>query len=136
MQAAFQASEQQSHMANKYNCSKCPAYCCSYARIIATEADIRRLAKHHDMTFDQARDHFTKKGEGPTERIMRHKEDPHFKTICKFLDSETRQCTIYESRPRICREFPGDTRCGYYDFLKFERDAQEDPIWIATTDGS
>lgn len=123
-------------MANRYNCSKCPAYCCSYARIIATEADVRRLARHHEMTVEEAREHFTKKGEGPTERIMRHKEDPHFKTICKFLDSETRQCTIYDSRPRICRDFPGDTRCGYYDFLKFEREAQDDPNWIATTDGS
>ncbi len=39
----------------------------------------------------------------------------------------------YESRPDVCREFPGPGRCGYYDFLSFERNAQEDPDFISTT---
>jgi hypothetical protein len=51
-----------------------------------------------------------------------------------FLDQETRACTIYEGRPKICREFPTQARCGYYEFLKFERDNQDDPNWVATTD--
>ena len=29
---------------------------------------------------------------------------------------------------------PGDGRCGYYDFLAFERRTQDDPEFIATTD--
>src|SRR5256885_8235859 len=30
-----------------YNCSKCPAYCCSiYERVQVTKRDIRRLANH------------------------------------------------------------------------------------------
>ena len=41
--------------------------------------------------------------------------------------------TIYTARPRICREFPGAVKCGYYEFLKFEREAQEDPELVATT---
>jgi len=120
-------------MARRYDCSKCPAYCCSYARIIVTDEDIKRLAKYHGITKKEARKRFTKKGEEPGERILRHQIDEHFTTICRFLDPETRNCTIYEARPEICREFPGAGRCGYYDFLTFERRAQEDPDWVATT---
>ena len=31
---------------NRYSCSKCPAYCCSYPEIEVTTRDIERLAKH------------------------------------------------------------------------------------------
>ena len=41
--------------------------------------------------------------------------------------------TVYEARPAICRDFPGGRRCGYYDFLKFERHHQDDPDFIALT---
>ena len=51
-----------------------------------------------------------------------------------FLDKETRNCTIYEGRPKICREFPTQKRCGYYEFLIWEREVQDDPDWVATTD--
>jgi hypothetical protein len=121
-------------MVKLYNCDRCPAYCCSYPRIIVTEADIKRLARHHGVSAATARKRFTKKGQEPDERVLRHQADEHFKTICRFLDLKTRKCTIYEARPRICRDFPGEGRCGYYDFLAFERRAQEDPDWIATTD--
>ena len=121
-------------MVKLYNCDKCPAYCCSYPRIIVTETDIKRLARHHGLSVAAARKRFTKKGQEPNELILRHKADEHYKSICRFLDSETRKCTIYHARPRICREFPGEGRCGYYDFLLFERRAQEDPEWVATTD--
>ena len=66
-------------------------------------------------------------------RIMRRKKDEHFGKICKFFDTDKRRCTIYEGRPAICREYPGKTNCGYYDFLKFERTAQNDPDWVSTT---
>jgi len=120
-------------MAAKYDCSKCPAYCCSYARIIVDDADIQRLADHFEVDVKEARKRFTKKGEEKGERILRHQADEHYTTICRFIDPETRNCTIYEARPEICREFPGKGRCGYYDFLTFERTAQEDPDWVATT---
>jgi len=121
-------------MANRYNCNKCPAYCCSYAQIVITKTDIKRLAKHFSISTDAAQKKFTKKGETKGERILRHQFDPYFTTICRFLDTDTRNCTIYKARPEICREFPGKRTCGYYDFLTFERLTQEDPDWIATTD--
>jgi hypothetical protein len=100
--------------------------------------DISRLAKHFKLTDAQATKRFTRKGskeEGADKRpqVLRHQEDEHFGSICWFFDTEKRRCTIYEARPGICREYPGRKRCGYYEFLKFERDAQEDPDYIAIT---
>lgn len=116
-----------------YDCLKCPAYCCSYEHIPTTKDDIKRLAKHFGLKAEDARKKFTKKGDDESPRVLRHKADEHFGTICRFLDSETRGCTIYEARPEICRDFPSQKRCGYYDFLSFERETQEDEEWIATT---
>lgn len=113
-----------------YNCDKCPAYCCSYPRIQTTHRDIRRLAKFFELSFAKARKKFTKAGEEKDERVLRHRQDHVYDSVCRFLDQETRQCTIYDARPAICRTYPGSTRCGYYDFLTFERRAQEDPDFI------
>ena len=118
----------------KYDCLKCVAYCCTYTHIPTTKADIIRLAKHHSITPDEAKKKFTKKGDKENPRVLRHRDDEHFVSACMFLDQETRNCTIYEGRPTICREFPTQTRCGYYDFLMWEREVQDDPDWVATTD--
>ncbi len=117
-----------------YNCLNCPAYCCTYTLIPVTDFDLKRLAKHHGVSVKKAEAKFTKYGDEENPRVLRHRADEHFKTACMFLDQETRRCTIYEGRPRICREFPTQSRCGYYEFLKFERDVQDDRDWVATTD--
>ncbi len=117
-----------------YNCGRCPAYCCSYPHIRVGKRDLARLAKHFDMSVEAARTKFTKRGEKPGERVLRHKADDIFVTICQFLDSKSRSCTVYRVRPKICRDFPGGVRCGYYDFLSFERRLQKDPDYVATTD--
>ncbi len=115
-----------------YNCKKCPGYCCSYPLIAIDKRDIERLARHHGISFDEARTKFTKEAYG-RKYVLRRKADPHFDMICRFFDTKERKCTIYEARPGICRSFPGEGRCGYYDFLSFERRAQDDPEWIALT---
>ena len=116
-----------------YNCLKCPGYCCTYPRICVTQEDIALLAEHHGLTHKQAAKKFTKDGHEPGEIILRRQEDEHFGTACMFLDQESRGCTIYEGRPTICREFPGVRRCGYYDFLSFERRTLEDADHISVT---
>jgi Fe-S-cluster containining protein len=50
-----------------------------------------------------------------------------------FLDQDKRRCTIYEARPAVCRKYPDSTHCGYYDFLKFEREQQGDDEIVAVT---
>ena len=39
---------------------------------------------------------------------------------CKYLDSKTRSCTVYDTRPRVCREFPEKigVRPGFCPYIK------------------
>jgi Fe-S-cluster containining protein len=120
-------------MANFYNCNRCPAYCCSYPRIPVQDEDVRRLAQHLGLSPETVARKFTKKGDEPGEVILRHQPDETYGSICKFLNLQTRGCTVYEARPGICREYPGTCRCGYYDFLSFERRVQEDSEFIPST---
>lgn len=117
----------------KYDCMNCPGYCCSYPVIQITSRDIARLAKHFSISPAEAQRRFTKRAHG-RDKVLRRQEDPHFGRICRFFDTVARRCTVYEARPGICRQFPGENRCGYYDFLSFEREHQKDPDYVATTD--
>jgi uncharacterized protein len=116
-----------------YDCLKCPGYCCSYPVIQVQKADLNRLARHFGITTTEAETRFTKSAHG-YKRVMRRKKDQHFGRICRFFDTELRRCTIYAARPTICRSFPNADRCGYWDFLSFEREHQKDPETVATTD--
>ncbi|HVT02695.1 MAG TPA: YkgJ family cysteine cluster protein [Thermoanaerobaculia bacterium] len=111
-----------------YDCSKCPAYCCSYDRINVNSADIARIARHFEITPEEAKQRFTKMKEG--DRVLRHRKDEIYGTVCMNLDKETRRCTIYEARPGTCREYPEQRRCGYYEFLSWERKHQDNPEFI------
>lgn len=109
-----------------YDCLKCPAYCCSvYDRVQVTARDINRLARHFGVPPEVATQRFTKLN--GKERILRRKADPLLGQACGFLNPDTRGCTIYNSRPLVCREFPTTARCAYYDLLRFERNQQDDP---------
>ena len=117
------------HEPGNYDCTKCPAYCCSvYGRVAVTNRDIRRLARHFDVTIETATQRYTKMN--GDERILRRKLDSVFGEACGFLDTETRQCRIYDARPKVCRGFPQTPRCAYYDLLQFEREQQHDPSVI------
>jgi hypothetical protein len=108
-----------------FNCSKCPAYCCSiYERVKVTKRDITRLAKHFGVSFEVARSRYTRDHDG--ERVLRRVEDEIFPETCGFLDQRTRGCTVYHARPAVCRGYPGRSRCAYYDLLQFERRQQDD----------
>ena len=108
-----------------YDCAKCPAYCCAiYDRVQVTKRDIKRLARHFDVTYEVAERRYTTKWQD--EPVLRRKADPIFSKACKFLDPQTRGCTIYHARPAVCREYPARSRCAYYDLLQFERRQQDD----------
>jgi uncharacterized protein len=119
-------------MRNRYDCSKCPGYCCSYDRISVSEADVRRLARHFGIDADVARQRYTwhYRAGDTDEWILRHRKDTIFKSVCRFLDQETRRCTVYHARPNVCRRYPYGVRCGYFEFLEFEREQQDDPDFI------
>jgi Fe-S-cluster containining protein len=115
-----------------YRCDKCPAYCCTYTEIEVTSRDVERLARHFDMGYRAAEEKFTKVDAKGT-RMLRHKKDRIFDSTCMMLDQEKRRCTVYDARPGVCRKYPDSSRCGYYDFLKFEREQQGDEEFVALT---
>lgn len=116
-------------MKTRYDCSKCPAYCCSYGRIAVTPADIARLARHFGLPVREARRRFTYRyrAQDVDEWILRHRKDEVFDSVCRFLDPQTRRCTVYGARPGVCRKYPDAPRCGYFELLQFEREQQDDP---------
>lgn len=116
----------------KYDCSKCPGYCCSYPRIEVKNGDLKRLAKHFDLELAAAEKKFTRwyKSDEGHERILRHQKDEVYGSICRFFDTDARRCTIYEARPEVCRDYPTKSKCGYYEFIKFERKHQDDESFI------
>jgi uncharacterized protein len=116
-----------------FDCGKCVAWCCTYDNIPVEPADVTRLAKHFGLTEAAAKRKYVKRGDKDCPAVLRHTKDPLFETSCMFLDKEKRACTIYTARPKICRAFPSQTRCGYYEFLKFERANNEDPDFVAVT---
>jgi len=118
---------------SKYSCAKCPAYCCSYPEIEITRRDLARLARHFGVSFEQAEERYTKYDAKQGVRLLRHQKDTVFDTVCVFLDQKTRRCGVYEARPGVCRDYPDSPRCGYYEFLKFERAHQGDDKFIALT---
>ena len=116
-----------------YDCSKCPAYCCTYEEIHVTRRDLQRLANHFDIDVETAERRFTKRLHD--QRVLRHRKDEIFGSACMFLDDKTRRCTIYKARPGVCHEYPDRPRCGYYDFLRWERTHQGDEEFIPLQHG-
>ena len=77
------------------------------------------------------RSRFTKQGWTKRERVLRHQKDGVFGSACRFLDLDTRLCTVHEARPAICRGHPAGPSCSYYVFLMSERRDQNDPRHVA-----
>ena len=116
-----------------YDCSKCPGYCCSYPLIEVSKADIARLAKHFDLAYETAEERFTLYDKEAKVRGLRKQKDEFFGTVCRFFDIKERRCSVYEARPATCRSYPYAKTCGYWEFLKFERDLQDDKKFVAMT---
>ena len=115
-----------------YDCKKCPGYCCTYPLIALDKRDVERLARHFGIAFEQAKRKFTVERWGH-KYSMRRKADKIFGMACRFFDTKKRRCTVYEARPSTCRDYPYARTCGYWEFLKFERDLQDDSKFVAMT---
>src|SRR5215468_4789711 len=108
-----------------YEWAKCPGYCCSvYELVVVTKRDVARIARHFQVPEDEAVRKFTKIHS--SDRVLRRKADHVLGDACRFLDLEHRRCTIYEARPEVCRGFPHDSRCTFYDLLQFHREYDEE----------
>lgn len=85
---------------NQFDCLDC-ANCCSSISPIITQSDIDRLAKHLKVK--------------PAEILQKYlymDEDGDFvfkATPCPFLGADN-YCSVYEGRPKACREYPHTDR--------------------------
>lgn len=113
---------------NKFECSACPGWCCSYEHIRVTKDDIALLAQHYECSAREIKEQVLDRVDGAW--MLRHKDDPIFKSICILFDRVKRCCMVYESRPDVCHKFPWGRTCGYYDFIKFEREMMGDDEFI------
>jgi Fe-S-cluster containining protein len=67
---------------------------------------------------------------GVREQLLRHHKDTVYKSVCRFFDRDARRCTVYAARPNVCRRYPTGATCGYYEFLRFEREQQGDDDYV------
>jgi len=80
----------------KIDCLQC-ANCCKTTGPLFTQADIEALAKYLNLS-----------PVGFIQTYLRIDEDDDFvlqSVPCPFLDTNN-YCTVYESRPKACREYP------------------------------
>ncbi|WP_273566029.1 YkgJ family cysteine cluster protein [Maribacter halichondriae] len=84
----------------KTDCLQC-ANCCKTTGPLFTNADVERISKH-----------FRKKPQQFIEAYLQIDEDNDYvlqQVPCTFLGSDN-YCTIYDVRPKACREFPHTDR--------------------------
>lgn len=112
----------------RFDCSKCPGFCCNYELISITRRDLARLARHFGLSMTKAEARFTKVLDG--EVGLRHRRDHIYKSTCILFDQKKRECSAHEARPQTCRDYPLGNRCGYYEFLVFERGLQGDESFV------
>src|SRR5919205_3835133 len=54
----------------RFDCSKCPAFCCAvYERVQTNRRDVARLARHFGLTYEQAERRYTRLYDG--ERVLK-----------------------------------------------------------------
>jgi len=92
---------------DEIDCLKC-ANCCSGTGPLLNQKDIERIAKYKSMRPGQFVDQFLRIDED---------QDYVFKTIpCVFL-GEDNYCSIYDVRPKACREYPHTDRTNQQGIL-------------------
>ena len=91
------------------DCLEC-ANCCSTTGPLFTDKDIGRIAKYLKIKPSEF-----------TEKYLRIDEDKDYvlqQVPCTFLYEDNR-CSIYNVRPKACREFPHTDRTKQYQILNF-----------------
>ena len=109
----------------KVNCDHCAtSACCRKYNVLVTEADLRRLAEPMGLSLAQVRERYANTAAVDwthefTAQLACDKDEAG-EEKCVFLKQGPGgqyRCSVYEHRPRICREFDMDT-CD--DFVALE----------------
>lgn len=89
------AGEVQKHV----NCMAC-ANCCRHSLVSVDKRDIARIARRIGVTAEEAMRAYTVPDpDAPALRMLRTTAEG-----CVFLEGN--RCTIYDARPKTCRDFP------------------------------
>ena len=89
------------------NCLEC-ANCCTTTGPLFTDKDISRISKHLKIKPSEF-----------TEKYLKVDEEKDFvlqQVPCTFLEDDNR-CSIYDVRPKACREFPHTDRIKQHQIL-------------------
>ena len=95
----------------KFNCAKCPGYCCSHGRIAVTDHDIRRLARFFGTSARLARRRVSYRYRaGEVDEIANHHEDreagnrrdpdPAVQPVCVRLSAPARAAATKSAKSR------------------------------------
>ena len=88
-----------SDIQQQMDCTTC-ANCCRHSVVPVQKAEIAKIASHLGVTVEAAaRTYTVADPESPTSRILRTSPQGGI-----FLEGNL--CTIYDARPKPCREFP------------------------------
>jgi len=90
---------------NPAACASCEGRCCTgeSGYIWITPSEMQEVSKLLDMEFDEFTKSFVKKVGYRYSLVEKQKDDSY---ECIFFDSDKKQCSIYEARPKQCRTFP------------------------------
>jgi len=90
------------------DCLKC-ANCCKTTGPLFTSKDVERISTHLKMSEKEFENKFLKRDED-NDLVLK-------KVPCSFLDAEN-YCTIYDVRPKACREYPHTDRINQQQIFK------------------
>jgi Fe-S-cluster containining protein len=116
LQAFFAEVTRWRTVAGEVNCGTCRGNCCTshwgeYGISLSVE-DSKTLAAHLGVIWNQfAQEHLiSNPTPGDEQFVFKYKDEPRAPTgrCCPFLkiqEDGLGRCTVYEARPRVCREF-------------------------------
>jgi len=124
--ADLQIHDLHDRISAKINCLDC-GNCCRTLGPRITDKDVERIAKTLRIKQTELIDKYLKVDEDG---------DLVFKTMpCPFLGDDN-YCSIYESRPKACREYPHTDRKKFHQIYKLSvKNASTCPIVFEVLDG-
>lgn len=98
-----------------YDCGECPSYCCTYKITEVRPNDQRKLADGLGISESEVADRYLRKV-NEAKWVLKQTPDAVLGIAsCIFLDKATRRCKVHSFRPKVCRGFPHEERCKWYD---------------------